>query len=102
MITEQLITDSGCGEPRAEAAAPAQTLARYLGRSAARHVAAVNALANEVKRPVEEIHAVYHAELSQLARRAAVLDYLPVLVMKRVRERYRVRLRALRQSDSRW
>lgn len=63
------------------------------------HRAAIQALAEETSRPVEEIAVVYQCELVRLASHAAVVDYLPVLVMKRVRQLYRHRLEALHQDD---
>jgi hypothetical protein len=76
----------------------ARATSSFVSTSSARHVAAINTLAADVQRPVEEIHVLYHAELTRLARSATVLDFLPVLVMKRVREHYRVRIRALKQA----
>jgi hypothetical protein len=64
-----------------------------------RHLAAIQALAAEVGRPVDEIAAVYQGELVLLAANAVVEDYLPVLVMKRVRRLYQHRLDALHEDD---
>lgn len=63
-----------------------------------RHLAAIRALAAEVERPLEEVAAVYQCELLQLAARAAVTDFLPVLVAKRVRQLYQHRMQALRDD----
>jgi hypothetical protein len=51
--------------------------------------AVIHAMAEELERPLEEITRVYCEELAQLRSRAKVLDYLPVLVAKRVRSLYR-------------
>lgn len=101
MSTSQAEVNDGSGVARADGVeAAGQKLALYLASSAARHMAAVDALASEVQRPVAEIHLVYYAELTRLARCATVLDFLPVLVMKRVRDRYHLRLRALKTARS--
>lgn len=63
------------------------------------HIMTIQAIADEVQRPLEEIAAVYQCELVHMAAYAAVTDYLPVLVAKRVRRLYRHRLDALQQDD---
>ena len=68
--------------------------------SALLHRAAIQALSEETSRPAEEIAIVYQCELVRLASGAAITDYLPVLVMKRVRQLYLHRLEALHQNDS--
>ena len=69
-------------------------------RSAAmRHVASIRALADEVGRPFDEVASIYQCELVRLAAHAVVLDFLPVLVAKRVRHMYKHRLDALHQHD---
>lgn len=60
-----------------------------------RHVAAIQALADTIQRPVDEIAAVYQCELVQLGAHAVVTDFLPVLVAKRVRRVYQQRLEVL-------
>lgn len=72
--------------------------ARRMRSQTMRHLAAIRALAAEMERPLEEIGAVYQCELQQLAARAAVTDYLPVLVTKRVRQLYQHRMQALRDD----
>lgn len=64
-----------------------------------RHMASIAAICAEVGRPFEEIAGVYQCELLRLTAQAAVHDYLPVLVGKRVRALYRRRLHALDDSD---
>jgi hypothetical protein len=64
-----------------------------------RHIAAIEALANTIQRPFDEIAAVYQCELVQLGAHAVVTDFLPVLVAKRVRRLYQHRLEALAQND---
>ena len=73
--------------------------ARRAPASALLHRAAIQALAEETSRPAEEIAVVYQCALVRLASAAAITDYVPVLVMKRVRELYRHRLEALHQDD---
>lgn len=63
------------------------------------HIAAIQALADTIQRPVDEIAAVYQCELVQLGAHAVVTDYLPVLVAKRVRRLYQQRLEALDEHD---
>ena len=48
------------------------------------HLAAIQALVEQIQRPIEEIAAVYQCELVQLGATATVTDFLPVLVAKRV------------------
>lgn len=55
----------------------------------ARHMAAIRAIAEEIGQPVEEVASLYQEELARLSARAAIADYLPVLVSKRLRQRYR-------------
>jgi len=64
-----------------------------------RNMAAIQSLVNEVQRPLDEVAAVYQCELVRMASQAAVMDFLPVLVGKRVRRWYRHRLDALHQND---
>jgi hypothetical protein len=64
-----------------------------------RHLASIRALSDEVGRPFDEIAAAYQCELLRLSAHASVLDYLPVLVCKHVRQLYRHRLQALEQAD---
>lgn len=54
-----------------------------------RHRRSMAAVADEVDRPFEEVSAIYEDVLRQLAAEASILDYLPVLVSKRVRRMYK-------------
>jgi hypothetical protein len=65
-----------------------------------RHLASIRVLSDEVGRPFDEIAAVYQCELVRLSAHASVIDYLPVLVCKHVRQLYRHRLQALAQADA--
>jgi hypothetical protein len=65
-----------------------------------RHLASIRVLSDEVGRPFDEIAAVYQRELLRLSEHASVVDYLPVLVSKHVRQLYRHRLQALAQGDT--
>ena len=74
--------------------------------SAMRHMASIRALADEVGRPYDEVGRpydevawIYQCELARLAAHAVVLDFVPVLVAKRVRHMYQHRLDALHQHD---
>lgn len=62
------------------------------GVTAMAHAAAVRAIAEEFKRPPDEVAALYRAALADLAPQAAVAQFLPVLAGKRVRALYRQRL----------
>lgn len=64
-----------------------------------RNMAAIVSLASELERPLDEVAAVYQCELVGMASQAAVKDFLPVLVAKRVRYLYRHRLDPLHQDD---
>ncbi len=64
-----------------------------------RHLASIRSLCDEVGRPFDEIAAVYQCELRRLSAHAVVLDYLPVLVCKHVRQLYRRRFEARQQGD---
>lgn len=66
--------------------------ARHARSLSMQHLAAIRALAEETGRPPDEVAAVYQCQLVLLASNALVQDYLPVLVMKRVRCLYRQRL----------
>lgn len=57
--------------------------------STARHLASIHALCEEIGRPFEEMAAVYHSELARLSARASIMDYVPVLAVKHVRDYYR-------------
>jgi hypothetical protein len=65
-----------------------------------RHLASIRGLSDEVGRPFDEIAAVYQGELLRLSAHASVLDYLPVLVCKHVRQLSRHRLQAQVQGDT--
>jgi hypothetical protein len=67
--------------------------------AAVHHVAAIQALAQDLQRPPEEVAAVYQCELLRLAAGATVTDFLPVLVAKRVRRMYQHRLDLSCQAD---
>jgi hypothetical protein len=56
------------------------------------HARAMQELAEELKLPLEEIRPVYEYHLAQLCGSARVRNFLPVLVIRRVR-------RAVRQYD---
>ena len=64
-----------------------------------RHLASVQSLCDETGRPFDEIAEVYQCELRRLSAQASVLDYLPVLVGKKVRELYRRRVQARDEGD---
>jgi hypothetical protein len=64
-----------------------------------RHIAAIEALAEMMQRPFDEIAAVYQHELVQLGEQAVVTDFLPVLVAKRVRRLYQQRSAVLDEHD---
>lgn len=66
--------------------------------AARRHMACINALCDEVGRPFQEVAEIYHSELRRLSENASVMDYLPVLVSKRVRRLYQQRLHALGEA----
>jgi hypothetical protein len=53
------------------------------------HVYAIDALAQETKRPLAEVAHVYVDELTRLQTGARVQDYLVLLTSKRVRESLR-------------
>lgn len=64
-----------------------------------RHIAAIQALADQLQRPLDEVAAIYQCELVHMGAHAAVTDFLPVLVSKRVRQLYQRRLAALDDDD---
>lgn len=64
-----------------------------------RHLASIRALCDELDRPIDEIGAVYQCELRCLFEHAVVVDYLPVLVSKRVRRLFRRSLPARDQDE---
>jgi hypothetical protein len=64
-----------------------------------RHLASIRFLSDELGRPFDEIAAVYQCELLRLSAHAVVVDYLPVLVCKHVRQFYRRRLLAHARGD---
>ena len=63
-----------------------------LSASAGRHQASILALCEEIGIPIDELAAHYQCELARLSAIAAVTDYLPVLVAKKVRALYRQRM----------
>ena len=54
---------------------------------AALHHSVVNALAQEIQQPVENVRIVYEGELARLKSRAKVKDYLALLASRRAREK---------------
>ena len=53
--------------------------------------AAIAAIAEEFRRPISEVAALFHGELAGMRAGAAIVDFLAVLAEKRVRARYRGR-----------
>lgn len=53
-----------------------------------RHVGCMQAIANDMQRPVHEIAELYHEVLMHLKASARISDYLPILVSKRVKQIY--------------
>ena len=51
------------------------------------HQSVVNALAEEIHQPVENVKIVYEVELARLKARAKVKDYLALLASRRAREK---------------
>ena len=51
------------------------------------HQSVVNALAQEIHQPVENVKMVYEVELARLKARAKVKDYLALLASRRAREK---------------
>jgi acetyl-CoA carboxylase alpha subunit len=51
------------------------------------HQSVVNALAEEIHQPVENVKIVYEVELARLKSRAKVKDYLALLASRRAREK---------------
>lgn len=64
-----------------------------------RHLVSIGLLCDEIGRPFDEVAAVYQCELRHLFDQASVVDYLPVLVSKRVRRLYQRRLQARDEGD---
>lgn len=56
-----------------------------------RHFHTIKTLAEECDRPIHDVAELYEDLLESLKERAEILDYLPVLVAKRVKEIYRRR-----------
>ncbi|HEV2608744.1 MAG TPA: DUF3562 domain-containing protein [Noviherbaspirillum sp.] len=54
-----------------------------------KHQNVMQSIADELDRPMHEIAGMYEAILKDLRTQAAIDDYLPVLVSKRVKEAYR-------------
>jgi hypothetical protein len=52
----------------------------------AKHREAIEALAEELSRPMEEIKDVYESEFARLKQTARVTDYLALFASRRVRE----------------
>ena len=59
-----------------------------------RHTASIEDISDAVSRPFGEVASVYQLELLRMAAAAAVTEYLPVLVSKRVRAFYRREMEA--------
>lgn len=55
------------------------------------HRTSAQALARDLQRPLEEVALLYCKELSYLRKEAKVLDFLPVLISKRLRALYKER-----------
>ncbi|MDL2353880.1 MAG: DUF3562 domain-containing protein [Pseudomonadota bacterium] len=51
----------------------------------------IEAIARDLQRPADEIAAVYAALYAELRARARVVDFLLVLVARKIRARYRAR-----------
>lgn len=51
-----------------------------------RHHGSMQAIAEEMQRPLDEIAALYEEILRQMKARAQIPDYLPVLVTKKVKQ----------------
>ena len=51
------------------------------------HESVVNALAQEIHQPVENVKIVYEVELARLKSRAKVKNYLVLLASRRAREK---------------
>ena len=49
----------------------------------------IDAIARELERPADEIAEIYAVLYAELKSRARVTDYLPVLVARKVRARFR-------------
>jgi hypothetical protein len=64
----------------------------------ARHLASIEAICADAGRPFEEIAYVYQRELWRLWERASVVDFLPVIVNKHVRQHYAHRLHARKEN----
>ncbi len=64
-----------------------------------RHLSSIRLLCDQVGRPFDEVAAVYQCELRRLFDQASVVDYLPVLVSKRVRQLYQRRSQAREAGD---
>lgn len=54
-----------------------------------RHLGSMQAIADEIHRPLDEIAELYEEVLRHLKAQAQILDYLPILVSKRVKQSYR-------------
>lgn len=54
-----------------------------------RHFGIIQTLAEEISMPVDDVSEVYEEVLENLKRQARIVDYLPVLVAKKVKEIYR-------------
>jgi hypothetical protein len=50
------------------------------------HAAAIESLAEEMKRPVDEVRATYLAELHRLQDGARIHDYIKLFTVRRTRE----------------
>lgn len=54
-----------------------------------RHALEIKLLAQEIGWPIQEVEELYEEIHEHLRARARILDYLPILVSKRVKEIYR-------------
>ena len=89
-IATQLENRSHLDPPGPARSAPATT---------GRHLASIHALCQESGRPFDEMAALYYSELARLSARATIADYLPVLLVKHVRQHYRQRREAHAPGD---
>ena len=97
MVRNALVRNTGEAPSHLTSRHPAREDGPALERCAStlkRHLASIQAICDDVGRPLEEIASVYQIELLRMAADAAVVDYLPVLVEKHVRALYKRYLHA--------
>jgi hypothetical protein len=61
------------------------------GEQRKQHLGAIQTLIKEVKRPGEEITRLYYLILQEYEKEAKVKTFLPILIIKRVREMIEVK-----------